>query len=1057
MRKINTTCILIILIELFAHLKLHAQTVWQDIGGGTDSAVTAMVTYNGNLYVAGSTITKAGTVSVNRIAKWNGTTWSSVGTGITGTGASINSMAVYNNELYVSGAFTTAGGVTVSNIAKWNGTTWSAVGSGISGLSFLGIRAMTVYNNELYVGGTFTTAGGATVNNIAKWNGTSWSQTGSGVISGPFLGIMSMTVYNNELIVAGGISFAGGVNVSNIAKWNGTTWSALGSGISGGFVTSVATHAGELYVYGGFTTAGAVSVTNIAKWNGSSWSAVGDGINSGGSNSTMYSTPIGLYLGGSFTGSGTLSATNIIRWNGSVWENLGNGLNSNVTSMADYGSMLIISGAFTALSASPNTTFSRLVGIRMVMKAPTVNASNAGCSNINQTSMTVSWLNGNGKKRLVLAKAGNAVDSVPQIAKSYTANSNFGSGNVIGTGNYAVHAGSGNSVTVTNLSPDNVYQYAVFEYNDTTYTDAENYLTTGFATTIHTTIALEPTISGTKFTFSSASATTMTVDITAGNGSKRIVIAKQGSAVNKIPVDTFEYAANSIFGTAGTDLGSGNFVVYNGAANSFSLSGLTANTLYYFASYEYNGSTPAANNYLLANAAFGYQSTLTTEPTKSDTLILFTNVKDSSMTLSWTVGNGQRRLVLAATSAIASIPIDGSDPITNDTFGKGADLGFGNYVVYNGTSNTCNIKGLAPNTTYHFAIFEYNGTNTSNNYLLINPATASKSTLIAEPTISATNVTLSPITNGITTVNWTNGNGDNRIVVARQSAPINILPEDGKSYTANAIFGSGNDLGQGNFVCYIGSNNTFNLQGLDPNNLYYIGVIEYNGSGGGSNYKLNLFPIADNLPAEPTTMSTNMTFSDITNSSVKVSWTKGNGAYRVLIAKDGAAANKKPIDGTVYVANSSFGTGADLGLANFVVYNGVGNTATITNLSDQSTYHFALFEFNKDASGPANYANTSLNASVEIGSSQGLEDAANMQLQFQLYPNPSSGNFTFENKSIENCEVKVFDMKGRLVDSFSSLANSNQYFDYSMLQSGLYLIQVKSDTGINNLKLIIEK
>jgi hypothetical protein len=39
---------------------------------------------------------------------------------------------VYNGELYIGGDFTNAGGIVVSNIAKWNGTTWSALGTGVN-------------------------------------------------------------------------------------------------------------------------------------------------------------------------------------------------------------------------------------------------------------------------------------------------------------------------------------------------------------------------------------------------------------------------------------------------------------------------------------------------------------------------------------------------------------------------------------------------------------------------------------------------------------------------------------------------------------------------------------------------------------------------------------------------------------------------------------------------------------------------------------------------------------------------------------------------------------
>jgi hypothetical protein len=40
-------------------------------------------------------------------------------------------LAVSGSDLYAGGEFTTAGGISAANIAKWNGSSWSALGSGM--------------------------------------------------------------------------------------------------------------------------------------------------------------------------------------------------------------------------------------------------------------------------------------------------------------------------------------------------------------------------------------------------------------------------------------------------------------------------------------------------------------------------------------------------------------------------------------------------------------------------------------------------------------------------------------------------------------------------------------------------------------------------------------------------------------------------------------------------------------------------------------------------------------------------------------------------------------
>lgn len=136
------------------------------VGTGLDSAVYALEVFNGNLYAAGF-FANAGSTVVNRIAKWNGSSWVSVGTGTSGN---IFGLKEYNNELYAAGTFTVAGGVAANNIAKWNGSAWAALGTGLSGGSFPGGGTLEVYNNELYVIGGFSTAGGNYSPYIAKWH-----------------------------------------------------------------------------------------------------------------------------------------------------------------------------------------------------------------------------------------------------------------------------------------------------------------------------------------------------------------------------------------------------------------------------------------------------------------------------------------------------------------------------------------------------------------------------------------------------------------------------------------------------------------------------------------------------------------------------------------------------------------------------------------------------------------------------------------------------------------------------------------------------------------------
>jgi hypothetical protein len=69
-----------------------------------------------------------------------------------------------SGNLYIGGSFTAVGETKANFIAKWDGSRWSALGSGVSGYGQFyghGVFALAVSEtgSDLYAGGAFTTAG----------------------------------------------------------------------------------------------------------------------------------------------------------------------------------------------------------------------------------------------------------------------------------------------------------------------------------------------------------------------------------------------------------------------------------------------------------------------------------------------------------------------------------------------------------------------------------------------------------------------------------------------------------------------------------------------------------------------------------------------------------------------------------------------------------------------------------------------------------------------------------------------------------------------------------
>jgi len=174
---------------------------WSQVGdgltgttGGTSSGVNALAVHDdgggGALYAAGFFKDAVG-VQGNRVAKWNGVEWSPVGGGFDDP---VRVLAPFDDgmgggaALYAGGDFVNADGTPVNYIARWNGTSWMPLGSGLSGGLDpypMGVQALcpwrTASTSALYVGGVFTVAGGSEANFVAGWSGCLGDCNGNGI------------------------------------------------------------------------------------------------------------------------------------------------------------------------------------------------------------------------------------------------------------------------------------------------------------------------------------------------------------------------------------------------------------------------------------------------------------------------------------------------------------------------------------------------------------------------------------------------------------------------------------------------------------------------------------------------------------------------------------------------------------------------------------------------------------------------------------------------------------------------------------------------------------
>ena len=328
----------------------------QDLDSGrVNGFVRVICDYDDELIVAGE-FTEAGGTVVNRIASWNGSTWSELGGGVNDV---IWALAVYDGDLIAGGWFTEAGEVAASHIARWDGVSWAPLGSGVNGA----VRALAVWQGKLIVGGDFTQAGGGAASKIAEWDGSSWYPMGSGFTGGyDDYGVRALALCDDKLFAGGFFTYSGSAPINRIAVWNESAWEPVGSWMDDTVYSLIhfdgALVAGTVVWSEGTGTWGNI----VVRWDGTTWQSLGDGellppfpnaVRAFG----VYDGK--LYAGGQFIEADGTDVGFVACWNGkywgsfSHWGSVGFGMNNNVFALAAFDGKLFAGGAFTVAGVEP--------------------------------------------------------------------------------------------------------------------------------------------------------------------------------------------------------------------------------------------------------------------------------------------------------------------------------------------------------------------------------------------------------------------------------------------------------------------------------------------------------------------------------------------------------------------------------------------------------------------------------------------------------------------------------------------------------------------------------
>jgi hypothetical protein len=330
---------------------------WEPLGSGVDGFVFSMAPFQGDLVVGGA-FTRADVTFANGIACWTGTEWRTLGSGVrlgSGNGR-VQALAVFRDKLIVGGAFTTAGGVACNNIASWDGSTWSPLGIGTNAE----VLALVVHDDALIVGGTFGSAGLTDANAVAQWDGTSWTALGSGVGGLPYPLVYSLCSWRDQIIAGGIFKSADGADANSIASWNGRHWESLGLGVEHPpelpalpEVHALAVHQGDVYAGGWFRFAGGAIANQLARWDGSQWHPLEPGLGMDGNVIALTEHDGHIVAGGEFHHGGSTPARCVAAFDGLGWRALGAGFDKPVLALTVYRGNLVAGGRFAASGSTP--------------------------------------------------------------------------------------------------------------------------------------------------------------------------------------------------------------------------------------------------------------------------------------------------------------------------------------------------------------------------------------------------------------------------------------------------------------------------------------------------------------------------------------------------------------------------------------------------------------------------------------------------------------------------------------------------------------------------------
>lgn len=293
-----------------------------------------------------------------------------------------------------------------------------------------------------------------------------------------------------------------------------------------------------------------------------------------------------------------------------------------------------------------------------------------------------------------------------------------------------------------------------------------------------------------------------------------------------------------------------------------------------------------SGSFTSSSGPFGFYGDLflqTDESAPSETVssISVDNISAHTADISWKRGNGDKVLVVLNKSEKPS-----ATPVNGLSYEVGQDILSAQEIFLIGTGEDVKLNDLIPGREYKVDFYEFYDTSSP---VYGQRNSISFSTDSNRPTVPAKSVSYDVLENEKIRLQWENGDGEARVVIAIENGFFTPtkLDFDGKSFPkGNPNFEEGEDHynndGRKFKVLYNGTDNSVVIDGIRSDRVYSYTVLEYNGTGKSTNFLYDDMYSFALFQEAPSSQVFNASATDPTATTVKLDWESPKYFYEIV-------------------------------------------------------------------------------------------------------------------------------------------------------------------------------